>query len=89
MKTFKVRWRGADGRYCYKEFTFPSDDAALCVGLDDKGNELYDGDIFDNTHRNELGVYDGSPMSVELRLGFYDGRGASYYYKVPNYKWFF
>lgn len=44
MKTFKFRYRDADGHYIYKELTLP-DDAAQMVGCDLNGTEVYDGDI--------------------------------------------
>lgn len=43
MKTIKFRYTDAQGKQCYKKIPLP-DDAALFVGKDWEGNDIFEGD---------------------------------------------
>lgn len=43
MKTYKFRYKDADGNFAFKEVALPND-AVLLVGLDTNGKEVYEGD---------------------------------------------
>ena len=78
MKTFKFRYTDADGKPYFKRLTLPND-AALLIGFDSDGNEVYNGDIVDWHYvYDDDGYGEEFAISADLAVTFTDERGKTY-----------
>lgn len=78
MKKFKFRYMDADGKPYFKRLTLPND-AALLIGYDADGREIYNGDIVDKYFDfDDDGLMQEYAVSADLSVTFTDDRGKTY-----------
>lgn len=78
MKKFKFRYMDADGKPYFKRLTLPND-AALLIGYDADGTEIYNGDIVDKYFDfDDDGLMQEYNVSADLAVTFTDSRGYTY-----------
>lgn len=78
MKKFKFRYTDANGKPYFKRIILPND-AALLIGYDADGREVYNGDIIDKYFDfDDDGLTQEYAVSADLSVTFNDERGKTY-----------